>query len=58
MSHSLSSTNNRPSWWDSKSSFSENSVPHLMIAEWDYCDGEKKYVKLDGKIVSGEYFED
>lgn len=57
MSHRASSTNNKPSWWDNQSSFSEKSVSHSLVAAWDYCDGEKSYVELDGEIVQGNFFE-
>ncbi|MCH5285597.1 MAG: hypothetical protein J1E42_08355, partial [Akkermansiaceae bacterium] len=44
-------------WWDQESSFSESFVSHRMVAAWDYCDGEKSYVELDGEIVQGNFFE-
>ena len=56
MSHSAPSTNTRPSWWDQKSSFSENSISHEAEIVWDYCYEEKRYVKLDNKIFQGTFF--
>lgn len=52
MSNDISSTNNKPSWWDAYNPQNEKIATQKLEIVWDFCGCNKLYeMKLNGQIL-------